>query len=411
MGAVLAVAASVTPAAAASPDNTWVVLGRIPEGPGSPIFALAVSPVDPLTVLAGTSSGSIYRSTDGGASWHEARHDAGHPVLTVGFNPYKPGVVFAGTRGGGILRSSDSGQNWSIQPGTERAAARSLAFGKTVIAAGTDQGILLGRDGGAWSPAGLNQMSVSALAVAAANDPSRIVAGADSTHSTEPLPLYSTADGGATWTALKPPSTAASMVNALAAGPLPPKGDTRPVLMGTNAALYMSPDNGQSWSQLTGNGVLPATDFTGVAFVTSHPDRYYVASDGGASDRGGVWSTGDGGQHFNPLQVPVSPVTALAISNEEQPTVYVATFRPVDHSVFLLRYRDTGGPSQAPPALPAPRAMTGSAAQPAAAPARDWLVVLWTGPEAPFLALGAGAVLVLLLTLVAYVTRARRRRL
>lgn len=411
LGLALGVALSATQAFASNPDNTWVPLARLPDNLASPVFALAVNPTDAQNVLVGSQSGSIYRSGDGGATWREVRHDPAHPVLSIAFNPYRGGSAVAGTRGGGVLKSTDAGQTWAVQSGTEKTVVRSFGFAKSLTIAGTDEGILIGRDSTGWSPIGLSQLSVSALAVAAVNDPSRIVAGADTSKSSEPLPLYSSGDGGATWNALKAPSTAASMVSALAAGPLPTKGDTRPLLMGTNAALYQSADNGQTWSQLTGGGVLPPTDFVAAGFVTTHPERYYVASDGGASDRGGVWSTSDSGQHFASLQVPVSAVTALAVSNDEQPTVYVASFRPVDHAVFLFSYRDTGGLPQPAPALPSPKPVAGAVAKPPAPPPSDWLLVLMTGPEAPFLALGAGAGLVLLLTLVAYVGRARRRRI
>jgi len=404
-------------AAAANPDNTWVLLSPLPERLGSPIFAMAASPTEPQTLLVGTGGGTIYRSGDGGATWREVRHDPGHAVLSLAFNPYQKGVVLAGTRGAGVLRSADGGQTWAVQPGTDRAAARGFAFAKSFTAAGTDQGVLLGREAGGWTPAGLSQLSVSALAVAAANDPTRLVAGADASRGAEPLPLYSSPDGGVTWNEVKGLTTAANMVAVLAAGPVPPRGDTRPLLMGTNTALYQSTDGGQTWQQLTGGGALPATDFTAAAFVAGHPDRYYVASDGGASDRGGLWSTADGGQHFTSLRAPVSAVTALAVTGEEQPTLYVATFRPADHAVMLFSYRDSGGTPNPPnPPLTGARAGAGAANAVAAGPAAPrsvagWLALLLSGPEAPFLALGAGAAVVILLALAAYITRARWRRL
>jgi hypothetical protein len=183
------------------------------------------------------------------------------------------------------------------------------------------------------------------------------------------------------------------------------------VLLGTNTGVYSSVDNGGTWQQLTGGGALPATDFNQVLFSAGHADRYYVASDGGASDRGGVWSTTDNGAHFNPLRPPLAAVSALALSAEEQPTLYLATFRAADHAVMLFSYRDTGGQPQ-PLAQPLPTPPGAVSAQgPAATPTTGWLVALLAGPEAPYLAIGAAAVAVLVLAGFAYFRRGRSRRL
>ncbi len=393
-------------------DSTWTVLAAPPEHLTSPVFALAVDPGANQNVLLGTTTGAIYRSTDGGQTWKLVRRDPLHPVLALSFNPYKPGVVLAGTRGAGVLKSADGGATWSTQAGTETAEARSFGFTKNLTAAGTDRGVLSAREGApTWAPLGLDRLSVAALAVAAINDPSRLVAGGDASRAGETLPLYMSPDGGGTWNQIQGISTASTIVAALSAGPLPPKSDIRPLLLGTNTALYQSTDNGASWQQLTGGGVLPATDFTSAGFVTTHADRYYVASDGGASDRGGLWSTSDGGQHFSSLQPPVVDVTALAVSNDEQPVLYVATFRPADHLVTIFSYHDTGAQAR-PPLQPLPPVPSAAPAGPSVAPAsRNWLAALLVGPEGPYLVVGAAAVLVMLLAAFAYLRRGRGRRL
>ncbi|HEX6547437.1 MAG TPA: hypothetical protein VF134_01685 [Candidatus Dormibacteraeota bacterium] len=404
-------AAGSTLASAAQNDNAWVMLAGLPEQLEAPVFALAVSPADSGLVLAGTPTGAIYRSTDRGQSWRLVHRDT-HAVLTIAFNPYKPSTVDAGLEAGGVLRSADGGQTWSGQAGTEKVAGRSFGFARSFTLVGTDAGLFVSRDATpGWTSTGLAGLSVSALAVAAGGDPSQLVAGGDASHGNEALPLYASADGGATWNPINGITTAGNMVSALASGPPPPKSDTRPLLMGTNTALYQSGDSGKTWQQVTGGGILPATDFTAMAFNSSHPDRYYAASDGGASDRGGIWSTSDSGQHFASLRSPVPAITALAVSADEQPTVYIATFRPADHAVMLFAYHDTGGQPQgaAQPIPPVPSPAPATTASPGVS--RNWLVGLLTGPEAPYLALGTGAAVVLVLAFAAYITRARSRRL
>ena len=374
------------------------------------MLALAVNPTDARQVLAGTMTGEIYRTTDGGASWRLVKGGLGRGVVALAFNPFKPGLVLAGTRGSGVWRSVDAGATWQAQSGTETRSARAFGFARSLTMAGTDQGVLVNREGGAWSSSGLGQVTVSAVAVAAVNDPSRVVVGGDGTRGAEPLPLFSSGDGGATWTPASGTVGGSSMVAMLTAGPVLPQQPVRPLLMGTNSGLYISLDNAATWQQLTGGGVLPATDFNAAGFVTNHPERFYVASDGGSSDLGGLWSTADAGAHFSSLHPPVPAVTALAVSNDEVPTLYVATFRGADHSVALWSYRDAGGPPQPPAATPPPPASS-SNRTPAGAATRlrdSGLVALLTGPEAPYLGIGAAAFLVLLVAVVTHFRRARR---
>lgn len=403
---------AVTPAAAIGPppDSTWTALAAIPEPLDSPVFALATSPSDPSIVLAGTPSGSIYRSADFGISWQRAKAGLGRGVITLAFNPLKANLALVGARGAGVWRSADGGATWAPATGLPAGtSARSFGFSKGYVLAGTDRGVYESTDGIAWAAVGLTQTSVSALAVAAVNDPIRVLAGADATQSGEPLPAFLSADDVFSWKALAAPATTSNTVAALAAGPLPAGASVRPLLMGTNAGLFASADNGGKWDQVTGGGGLPATDFSAVAF-SAHPERYYVASDGGGSSRGGLWVTTDSGQHFTSLRPPLAAVTALAVSADEQPYLYVAGFRPADHAAMLWVFHDTGGipvPATPAPAAVRPAVPAGDAVPTSPALGSDWLRILATGPEGPYLALGIGSVLIVMLALVAYARRSR----
>ena len=408
--AAAGIAAAVTAAAAGS-DNTWTPAGAFVEKLNSPVFALTVDPADGRRLLAGTASGTIYLSSDGGASWKPVRSGAGHAVLALAFDPARPGALLAGTRGGGILRSADGGTSWQDQPGGEARTVRAFAFVSGAALAASDEGVLRSRDGGPWSSAGLPQVRVSALAVLPAGGP--VVAGGDATRGTEPLPLFSSKDGGQNWAPM--PVTGpggvvggSSMVAALAGGP-PAGPAARGLLMGTNTGLFTSRDGGASWQQLTGGGAVPATDVSSVVVAPRRADRLYVASDGGGSANGGLWVSRDAGAHFASLAPPLPEVTAVAVSTDDPPVLAVATFRPADHTVALWTYHDAGGQPHGPAAPPqsSERAAGGTSASPADAGALGWLAAL-TRPEAPFLALGAAALALVLLAAVAYMRRGRQ---
>ena len=386
----------------------WLAAAPLPEKLDGPIFALAVDPADGRQVLAGTGRGSIYRSGNGGASWTPARRGLRGAVLALAFDPQRPRTVLAGTRGGGVWRSVDGGLSWQPQAGTEARSVRAFAFARGLTVAGSDQGVLVDRGGAAWTASGLGQVRVDGLAAVTA-DASGLIAGGDTSGGGEPLPLFGSGDAGRNWATFgsapdgSPAFGGSTMVATLAIGP--PRQDLRPLLLGTNAGLFLSQDRGVTWQQVTGGGALPATDFVAGAFAVNRPDRFYVASDGGGSDRGGLWATADGGAHFTSLAPPLPTVTALAVSADETPTLYVATFRPGDHAVVLWSYRDAGGtPQGAAAGADSPRP------GPAAAASRTGgLGALVTGPEAPYLAIGAAALLVVLVAFGAYMRRGHTR--
>jgi photosystem II stability/assembly factor-like uncharacterized protein len=389
---------------AAPPPSTWVALKPLPNQGRSAIFALAVDPANNQVLIAGNSDGSLLKSADAGSTWATV-HTGKAVSTTIVFSPFTTGLVLAGTRGLGALLSKDGGATWSAANGLDGRVVRAFGFSLTFIAAGTDKGVFVSQDGSTWSQSGLVDRSIDALAVLAVHTPVRIVVGSDGPLSAGNLPMFQSTDGGATWSTLNPAISGTYVVK-LAAGPLPPVGDTRPVVAGTNAGLFASTDNGISFVPLSGASQLPSTDYTQVAFITDHFDRFYAASDGGGSGAGGLWRTNDSGQTFTSLAPPMPSITALAVSQDESPTLYLATFRPSDHVAALWVYHDTGGTPQGPFVSPTPvasgsRTSTGS---PRGSSVLDVLALSQT----PYIALGLGALAIVLLAVVAHL-RGRRR--
>ena len=145
--------ASADAASLANPNlspKRWRWLG--PGNIGGRIRSVAISPVNPDIMFAGSVGGGIWKTANGGASW--APVDDFMAVLSVStivINPAAPGVMYAGTgegygngdsiRGAGIFKSTDGGTTWSQLPGTANAfwAVNRLAIspdGRTVLAVG-----------------------------------------------------------------------------------------------------------------------------------------------------------------------------------------------------------------------------------------------------------------------------------
>ena len=89
---------------------------RVGEGVvGDRVMALAIDPTDPGTVWAGTEPSAVYRSTDGGNSWHNCEGLADlpsssgwsfpprpntHHVRWIRTRPARPGALVRRHRGG-----------------------------------------------------------------------------------------------------------------------------------------------------------------------------------------------------------------------------------------------------------------------------------------------------------------------
>jgi photosystem II stability/assembly factor-like uncharacterized protein len=145
-------------APAAAGVGIWTPLG--PDG-ATATYALAVDPVNPQVVYAGTQSG-IYKSTDGGATWRVKLRGLPADGVFVRTLAIGGGVIYAGTHDDGIFKSTDGGETWvSVSNGIPRVLP---GFGPQVGAividprqpnrvwAGTWRGIFLSTNGGAsWT--------------------------------------------------------------------------------------------------------------------------------------------------------------------------------------------------------------------------------------------------------------------
>ena len=375
----------------------------LPRQGRSAIFALAVDPANNQILVAGNSAGAILRSVDAGSTWTSAYSGKAAPTA-IAFSPSRTGLVLAGTRGGGALISRDGGATWSLALGLEGRSVRAFGFGLTLMVAGTDKGVFVSQDGSSWSLSGLATRSIDAIAVAAVHDPVRMLVGSDGPLAAGNLPMFQSIDGGTSWTPVNA-AVSGTFVTKLAAGPLPPTGTIRSVIAGTNAGLFASNDNAASFVALSGGSSLPSTDYTQINFITDHFDRFYVASDGGGSGSGGLWRTNDAGQTFISLAPPMPSITALAVSSDESPTLYVATFRPSDHVAALWVYRDTGGTPLGPVVSSTPAA-SGSRTGPGSSPGSSVFDILRLS-QVPYIGLGLGALMVVLFAVIAHL-RGRR---
>lgn len=138
--------------------KTWsAVAGTTP----SRVVALAVSPVGPDVIYAGTESMGLYKSADGGATWSAMNQGLGlEPgvrlsVTAIAVDSQNPDSVYV-ARGAwvgtsqasfvpmGIMQSLDSGQTWkSVGLSTNQAISRLVIVNHKLYALSGDRLILL----------------------------------------------------------------------------------------------------------------------------------------------------------------------------------------------------------------------------------------------------------------------------
>jgi hypothetical protein len=64
---------------------------------------LAINPVTPSTLYAGTEGGGVFESMDGGASWTDTGLPTSAAVTALEISPASPLTLYAGTLGGGVF--------------------------------------------------------------------------------------------------------------------------------------------------------------------------------------------------------------------------------------------------------------------------------------------------------------------
>jgi len=146
--------------------QTWSPSGTI----AGPVKSIAISPHDPNVLFAGTKPALMFKSTDGGESWRELEGFRRIPnrwwwfspaeppdrrpyVLSIAPSPTEKDVVLAGVEFGAVVRSADGGETWSRHRTGALRDSHSLKFHAThgdwvYQAGGTGGGASFSRDGG-----------------------------------------------------------------------------------------------------------------------------------------------------------------------------------------------------------------------------------------------------------------------
>jgi photosystem II stability/assembly factor-like uncharacterized protein len=295
-----------------------------------PITVVEADPHHEGTLVAGTATAVLYRSRDRGESWTRLPFPAElrstlHAVLIdpIRADVYLIAVTSETPKYAGLFRSSDEGATWEQISDLRQKQVWSLASSSAdsrLMAAGTEQGVFLTRDGGAnWTHFTQPGYSEPQPVVALAFDPFR----RNTLYAGTPHLAWKTTNGGATWRAIRTGMQEDSDIFSIEVDGHRP----RRLFAGACSGIYRSLDGGNTWMNLeSAVGARPRTYV--VAHAPHGADTLFV----GTSD--GLLVSADGGMTWRKL----SPRTARSVA-----------FDPLEpHRVFIgteegvLRSEDSG---------------------------------------------------------------------
>jgi len=86
----------------------------IPIGPfGGTFTAIAVDPLRPEFVYAGSFTNGVYKSTDRGVTWYRKVNGLTNvSIQSLAIHPTNTDIVFAGTYNGGLYKTTNGGDSW-----------------------------------------------------------------------------------------------------------------------------------------------------------------------------------------------------------------------------------------------------------------------------------------------------------
>ncbi|MBI4402243.1 MAG: hypothetical protein HY581_11495 [Nitrospirae bacterium] len=308
-------------------------------GRSDAIVVIALHPTNSNILYVATND-YIYKSRDGGETWENLSRGMSHSrVISMAIDPVYPATVYAGTKGDAVYKSYDGGHRWvSQRVGLDSTIMTSVVnqfvfdpFETSRLFVATTMGIFESQNGGETWQKRMDGMKEVLMVVALALDPTR------------PTIMYAGTSGGmykslnraVRWekvnnglvdpTLLK--SSRALGVTVTLVDPFAP--DT--VYAATLSGLYKTTDGAKSWTRIA--QFLPDQMISAMVLDRAAPGVLYVAS------REGVHKSEDGGTMWRAINKGLASlnIRSLAQSPTDPKTFYVGT-----NGSGLYRSRDGG---------------------------------------------------------------------
>ena len=292
--------------------TTWTALNAGISG-SSP-RSLAIDPTAASTVYLATANSGLFRSTDAGLHWTAMNNGLTTVhIQAVSIDPASPSHLLAGTNGAWIFRSTDAGGHWAPSntglsiTGNGFVAGLATDAGSGAVYAAVDTGLYSSTDGGVtWT--NINGIGFVNVVLVVPGSPSLLYFGSGN----PPLSagaLMRSADQGATWTAL---TNGIRNIEGTCLAASPGR-----VYAGVVTGIVRTSDDGATWDPVKYTGL-----FTRIVVDPTTPTTIYIAA-----ALFGVFRSTDDGVNFPETTAGMTnkDVRALAIDPSHPATLYAGT--------------------------------------------------------------------------------------
>lgn len=236
---------------------------------GHVVWAMAIDPVDPNIMYAGTGTPStpgIYRSTDSGKSWEQRPMEIADSCPNVGIprftgiavDPTDHRSIWAGIEVDGLRHSADGGDTWTEVSGAlnnpdSHNVAVAAGSPSTVFSVGNDEIFTSTNNGDTWNPIGAREafqwpqrIFPRGIAIKP-GDPKVVFLGIGNGTPGNTGAVMRSKDAGTTWENLPLPVEPNSFIMTVSVQP----DDPSLVFAGSRYGyLYRSDDGGDSWTKM-----------------------------------------------------------------------------------------------------------------------------------------------------------------
>jgi photosystem II stability/assembly factor-like uncharacterized protein len=288
------------------------------------IVSIALHPKNPDILYVATND-AVYKSRDGGGTWERFPSFSARRVTTVAIDPMLPATVYAGTMGDAVYKSPDGGQHWlphNVGLKEHVSFVNQFVFHPALsekIYAATTVGAFYTKNAGREWEERMNGMKEVHIVTSIAIDPKdpTILYGGTTGG------MYRSDDAAMNWkkinSGLIPESELmASMalgVNAIEVDQTNPST----VYVGTTKGLFHTANKGEHWERI---GQSVSDPF--VSSIVLHPTDPSLLYIGGPQ---GVWKSSDSGKTWQAMNRGFTTlnIRALAMAPKNSQTLYAGT--------------------------------------------------------------------------------------
>jgi len=304
--------------------NAWAEQW-IPLGPdGGEVRSLAYEHVNPALMFLGTSTGTIFRSTDGGQNWERFVHLGKGDDLVIDhivIDPRNSKNMYVGTwhldnhHTGELFRSYDGGKNWSAVPAMHGKSIRAIAVAASdpkVLVVGALDGVFHSKDGGqTWRKISRQQVEIKNVESIAIDPRNPDVVFAGTRHL-----AWKTSNAGAKWHRVQDGIIDDSDVFSI----LVDESNSKAVFLSACSGIYKSVDSGHVFERIQG---IPfsARRTRVLRQDPSNPAMVY------AGTTEGLWVTTDWGTTWKRVTSPELVVNDVLVDPRDSGHVLLATDR------------------------------------------------------------------------------------